>query len=333
MRPALAALVLVLVLVLEPSRATAQTATALPEIGDVDGLVAMRPLAATATTRVDEVARTAAISVHLIQTRGVIRLHHHAAREETAILLRGQGDVELAGRWRRMNVGEWVVVPRGAPHAFRCTDPVPAVALAIYAPPWDGVDRVLEPSVATGTSEINELLERTAAALRAKDVEALRALTTLEADAIQRKLRGVAADPLGDATIDALARFLRVGAPFDDVTQLGFVVKFGSSAGPVEVSVHLKRGAAGWRVNSFWLQHPAALATAPDFRSEDAIDLADLEPDIHFGVPTDGDFTRPMPSVRGVWSSAETIEVMAVAGYTGVAVFRKRDGRWQAARP
>ena len=108
----------------------------------LDDLLAARPLAATAPIRADEVGRTPAASVHLIQLRAAETPHVHASHDLAVTMLRGDGVLTVGGRALPMRAGDVSVVPRGTPHWFAPRGTAPAVAFAVFAPPLDAPDVV-----------------------------------------------------------------------------------------------------------------------------------------------------------------------------------------------
>jgi len=108
----------------------------------LDDLLRTRPLAAAANIRADEIARTSAASVHLVQVRGGETPHHHATHDLTVAVLRGEGSLTIDGTTRAMAVGDVAVIPRGVRHYFVRGGGIPAVALVVFAPPLDGPDSV-----------------------------------------------------------------------------------------------------------------------------------------------------------------------------------------------
>ena len=63
-----------------------------------------------------------------------VDVHRHDAWQETFIVLDGEFEFEVSGE--RRGVGRWesLVVPRGAPHGYRCTSPGPGRLLTISTP-------------------------------------------------------------------------------------------------------------------------------------------------------------------------------------------------------
>jgi quercetin dioxygenase-like cupin family protein len=63
-----------------------------------------------------------------------VALHRHPTFQETFIVLEGRFEFEVAGERRSLGQGEMLVIPRGAPHGFRCTSPEPGRMLTISTP-------------------------------------------------------------------------------------------------------------------------------------------------------------------------------------------------------
>ena len=108
----------------------------------LEELLRRYPLAATANIRSDEIDRTAAASIHLVQVQGRETPHRHAHHDLAITVLHGQGDLTLDGAIRRLEAGDVAVIPRGAVHHFARTGTSPAVALVVFAPPLDAPDNV-----------------------------------------------------------------------------------------------------------------------------------------------------------------------------------------------
>src|SRR4051812_31604325 len=63
-----------------------------------------------------------------------VDVHRHDTWQETFIVLDGDFEFEVSGE--RRSVGRWeiLVVPRGAPHGYRCTSPKAGRLLTISTP-------------------------------------------------------------------------------------------------------------------------------------------------------------------------------------------------------
>jgi quercetin dioxygenase-like cupin family protein len=111
-------------------------------VESIEALCARHPIGADANIRADEIVRTKATSVHLVQVRGGETPHRHARHDLTVIVARGAGVLTLDGVARRMRAGDVAVVPRGASHWFVRDGTDLAVAVVTFAPPLDAPDTV-----------------------------------------------------------------------------------------------------------------------------------------------------------------------------------------------
>lgn len=91
--------------------------------------------------RAEEIGRDARSSHHVLALRGGEEPHRHARHALLVVVLRGFGDMRLGEATRRVGPGSVLYVPPGAVHAFTNRAPRPAVAYAVYWPPFDGEDR------------------------------------------------------------------------------------------------------------------------------------------------------------------------------------------------
>ena len=95
--------------------------------------------------KVVELARDAGTSQHLVAIRTAEVPHRHDRHDLLVVMLRGHGRMRIGSEERPVGDGSILYIPRGAIHAFRNEAPEPAVAFAIYVPPFDGRDRVETP--------------------------------------------------------------------------------------------------------------------------------------------------------------------------------------------
>jgi quercetin dioxygenase-like cupin family protein len=108
----------------------------------VDELLASRPLEAGANIRVDEIARTAGASVHLVQVRTGEKPHRHLHHDLIVTMVRGHGVLTMGADRRAVSAGDISIVPRGVVHWFVNDGPDVAVTVAAYTPPLDAPDTV-----------------------------------------------------------------------------------------------------------------------------------------------------------------------------------------------
>ncbi len=122
------------------------------DFADVDELCRRHPIADGANVRADELGRSAAASVHVVQVRGAEAPHRHAAHDLAVTMLRGEGILHIAGGERRVRAGDVSFVPRGVPHWFVRTGADVAVTLAVFSPPLDAPDTVPVADVDSATT-------------------------------------------------------------------------------------------------------------------------------------------------------------------------------------
>jgi mannose-6-phosphate isomerase-like protein (cupin superfamily) len=94
--------------------------------------------------RVVEIGRDAHASHHAVAIRGAETPHRHDRHDLLVVMLRGHGRMRMGDELRPVGEGSILWVPRGAVHAFHNEAPEPAIAIAVYTPPFDGKDRVEE---------------------------------------------------------------------------------------------------------------------------------------------------------------------------------------------
>ena len=68
--------------------------------------------------------------------------HYHAASEEIYVVLEGEGDIEIDGDERRVEVGDAALIPAGAWHQIVATSPLRF--LCCCAPPYSDKDTFFE---------------------------------------------------------------------------------------------------------------------------------------------------------------------------------------------
>jgi mannose-6-phosphate isomerase-like protein (cupin superfamily) len=92
--------------------------------------------------RVVEIGRDATSSHHVVAIRDREVPHRHDRHDLLVVMLEGYGAMRLGDEERDVGRGSILWVPRGTVHAFRNAAGTPAVAYAVYLPPFDGADRV-----------------------------------------------------------------------------------------------------------------------------------------------------------------------------------------------
>jgi len=99
------------------------------------------PLAPDREFRVVELGRDTGTSQHLVAIRTAEVPHRHD-RHDLFVMVRGSGTWRVGEQTLPVGQGSLLYVPRGTVHAFINESDAPAVAYAVYTPPFDGSDRV-----------------------------------------------------------------------------------------------------------------------------------------------------------------------------------------------
>lgn len=87
------------------------------------------------------------LSAHVTRVWQPLRAHYHAEHEETAYVLHGTARMRIGDVWHDLEPGDLVHVPRGVEHEVDVDGS--ATVLSLFAPPFDGSDRVFVEPAAT----------------------------------------------------------------------------------------------------------------------------------------------------------------------------------------
>ena len=101
------------------------------------------PLGPDEGFKIMEIGRDANSSHHLVWIRDGEVPHRHDRHDLFVVILKGHGGMRLGNDEQPVGEGSILYVPRGTPHAFRNLSGRPALAYAVYAPAFDGKDRVV----------------------------------------------------------------------------------------------------------------------------------------------------------------------------------------------
>ncbi len=106
---------------------------------------AAHPFEPTETFQIIEFNRSNEQSVHLVRIRTQEKPHRHMTHDVTVIIQSGEGTLYLNNQGQNLHPGEVVTIPQGMLHYYlnRSVDS-PTEAIAIFSPPFDGKDYVLE---------------------------------------------------------------------------------------------------------------------------------------------------------------------------------------------
>jgi mannose-6-phosphate isomerase-like protein (cupin superfamily) len=102
-------------------------------------------LAPGETFKIEEVARDASSSHHVVALLDREPLHTHDTHDLLVVVLEGEGEMLIGDHTRSIAAHSIVYVPRHTVHSMHNTTKKPLVGYAIFTPPFDGKDRVLVP--------------------------------------------------------------------------------------------------------------------------------------------------------------------------------------------
>lgn len=83
-------------------------------------------------------------SINLLSVKGAVPDHYHERHEETVLIEFGSGTMRLGDKKVRVAAGDLMHIPKGVVHGF-VPDSGGVRVVSIFAPAFDGKDRVLVP--------------------------------------------------------------------------------------------------------------------------------------------------------------------------------------------
>ena len=107
---------------------------------NLDKMLEENPLPPGENIKVVNLGRSQSASQHLVQIRDREAPHVHKLHDATVTVMRGQGYLILGQKHIDLKAGDIIHIPRGVPHYYVNTASDPTVALAVYAPAFDGKD-------------------------------------------------------------------------------------------------------------------------------------------------------------------------------------------------
>ncbi len=108
----------------------------------LEALAEKYPLAPGKDFQVFELGRDEHTSHHVVWIVDREVPHRHDTHDLVVVMLRGHGTMRIGDELRPIGERSILYGPRGTPHAFRNESRAPALAYAVYSPPFDGLDRV-----------------------------------------------------------------------------------------------------------------------------------------------------------------------------------------------
>jgi len=107
---------------------------------NLDKILADNPLPAHENIKVVNLGRSQSASQHVVQIRDREVSHLHKLHDATVTMMRGQGYLILGQKRIDLKTGDVIHIPRSVPHYYVNSASDPTLALAVYAPPFDGKD-------------------------------------------------------------------------------------------------------------------------------------------------------------------------------------------------
>ena len=98
-----------------------------PGVYSVDSLLDAYPIGKDEAMRSDEIGWDSLSSVHLIQIRDGVAMHHHAYHDVNVMIIRGAGRLILGTKKSKVKAGDIIHIPYGTPHSFHSLGSSPAV--------------------------------------------------------------------------------------------------------------------------------------------------------------------------------------------------------------
>lgn len=87
------------------------------------------------------VGELSASSAHHLRVAEGVKPHYHAVHDETVVVLSGRGVMTLGEETHDVEPGSVILIPRGTVHSLRVVGD-PLEAISVFAPPFDGKDRI-----------------------------------------------------------------------------------------------------------------------------------------------------------------------------------------------
>lgn len=122
----------------------------LPEIKDIDDIIAEKSLAEDENIMIIPLGKDKSTSVYLFQMRPGAKMesHYHKTHDEILYIKRGSGLIELDGTRHIVKEGMMVMIPRKSGHRYVNTGKEISITISMFSPPFDGKDiKVLESSI------------------------------------------------------------------------------------------------------------------------------------------------------------------------------------------
>jgi quercetin dioxygenase-like cupin family protein len=106
-------------------------------------VVKANPIDATRGAAITEVVRGEQASVNVWQMTKGLPAHFHREHEEVIIVQSGRAQARIGGRTQIMQAGDILLVPKGMVHQVRALGDEPFRGISVFAPAFDGKDRIM----------------------------------------------------------------------------------------------------------------------------------------------------------------------------------------------
>jgi quercetin dioxygenase-like cupin family protein len=93
-----------------------------------------------------QAGQTGTSTARVLMVHDSLAPHLHADHDEIILMLRGKGDLTLAGRSREVRRGDLIFLPKGTVHSFVSTTNGYSGLLSIVSPAYDGKDEIPAPA-------------------------------------------------------------------------------------------------------------------------------------------------------------------------------------------
>lgn len=131
-----------------PAAAEAQAA---PPVVAFEEVLRANPIDPVKGVAVTEILRGADASVNVWQVTDTMPAHLHRKHEEIIIVRSGRARARIGDRDVDLGPGDVFLVPRDTVHAARAIGEEPFVGVSVFAPAFDGTDRIPVPTPAAPT--------------------------------------------------------------------------------------------------------------------------------------------------------------------------------------
>jgi mannose-6-phosphate isomerase-like protein (cupin superfamily) len=126
--------------------ALAPTALAEPPVVDLEEVVRAHPIDPAKGVAVTEILRGEQASVNVWQVTDTMAAHLHREHEEIIVVRSGRARARIGDRDVDLGPGDVLLVPKNTVHAARAIGEEPFVGVSVFAPAFDGRDRVPAPA-------------------------------------------------------------------------------------------------------------------------------------------------------------------------------------------